>query len=101
MIISAWRSCRDLQGLEEMKGAGLLSSRIPANFNIPSPLMSDELTEDEDPITQLDLEELGSCAWRCVRRLGRIVLVPATHCENNTDQSFFECVDLLSQRAIP
>lgn len=50
---------RDLPGLEELRGAGLLSGRIPANFNIPSPLMSDELTEDEDPITQLDLEELG------------------------------------------
>lgn len=50
---------RDLPGLEELKGAGLLSGRIPANFNIPSPLMNDELTEDEDPITQMDLEELG------------------------------------------
>jgi len=50
---------RDLPGLEELKGAGLLSGRIPANFNIPSPLMSDELAEDEDPITQMDLEELG------------------------------------------
>lgn len=50
---------RDLPGLEELKGAGLLSGRIPANFNVPSPLMSDELTEDEDPITQMDLEELG------------------------------------------
>lgn len=53
---------RDLPGLEELKGAGLLSGRIPANFNIPSPLASDELTEDEDPITQLDLEELGLLA---------------------------------------
>ncbi|MFS8115874.1 SMC-Scp complex subunit ScpB [Rhizobium jaguaris] len=53
---------RDLPGLEELKGAGLLSGRIPSNFNIPSPLMSDELTEDEDPITQLDLEELGLLA---------------------------------------
>ncbi|MBB3389480.1 segregation and condensation protein B [Rhizobium sp. BK275] len=53
---------RDLPGLEELKGAGLLSGRIPANFNIPSPLMNDELTEDEDPITQLDLEELGLLA---------------------------------------
>jgi segregation and condensation protein B len=48
--------------LEELKGAGLLSGRIPANFNIPTPLMSDELREDEDPITQLDLEELGLLA---------------------------------------
>lgn len=53
---------RDLPGLEELKGTGLLSGRIPANFNIPSPLMNDELTEDEDPITQLDLEELGLLA---------------------------------------
>lgn len=50
---------RDLPGLEELKGAGLLSGRIPPNFNIPLPGMSDELQEDEDPITQLDLEELG------------------------------------------
>jgi segregation and condensation protein B len=50
---------RDLPGLEELKGAGLLSGRIPANFNIPLPFGSDDLTEDEDPITQLDLEELG------------------------------------------
>ena len=55
---------RDLPGLEELKGAGLLSGRIPANFNIPSPLMNDELTEDEDPITQMDLEELGLLAPR-------------------------------------
>ncbi|RUM05840.1 SMC-Scp complex subunit ScpB [Rhizobium chutanense] len=54
---------RDLPGLEELKGAGLLSGRIPANFNIPSP-MNDELTEDEDPITQMDLEELGLLAPR-------------------------------------
>ena len=53
---------RDLPGLEELKGAGLLSGRIPANFHIPSPLAGDELGEDEDPITQLDLEELGLLA---------------------------------------
>ena len=29
---------RDLPGLEELKGAGLLSGRIPANFNISMPL---------------------------------------------------------------
>lgn len=50
---------RDLPGLEELKGAGLLSGRIPSNFSIPSPLDEDDLGEDEDPITQLDLEELG------------------------------------------
>jgi len=50
---------RDLPGLEELKGAGLLSGRIPPGFQVPLPLGEDELAEDEDPITQLDLEELG------------------------------------------
>jgi segregation and condensation protein B len=50
---------RDLPGLEELKGAGLLSGRIPPGFAIPIPQNVDDLAEDEDPITQLDLEELG------------------------------------------
>lgn len=50
---------RDLPGLEELKGAGLLSGRIPPDFRIPIPTTADELDDDEDPITQLDLEELG------------------------------------------
>ncbi|OHV81714.1 SMC-Scp complex subunit ScpB [Rhizobium sp. LCM 4573] len=51
---------RDLPGLEELRGAGLLSGRIPPGFHIPVPSAgNDDLTEDEDPITQLDLEELG------------------------------------------
>jgi segregation and condensation protein B len=49
----------DLPGLEELKGAGLLSARIPANFRVPSPSDEGALDDDEDPITQLDLEELG------------------------------------------
>ena len=57
--IDSVEELRDLPGLEELKGAGLLSGRIPANFNIPLPMGHDELTEEEDPITQLDLEELG------------------------------------------
>lgn len=50
---------RDLPGMEELKAAGMLSGRVPANFNVPVPNLGDELSEDEDPITQLDLEELG------------------------------------------
>ena len=50
---------RDLPGLEELKGAGLLSSRVPSDFQVPLPPSDDELEEDEDPITQMDLEELG------------------------------------------
>ncbi|MBX3596181.1 MAG: SMC-Scp complex subunit ScpB [Rhizobiaceae bacterium] len=53
-------SIRDLPGIEELKGAGLLSSRMPSNFSIPLPPMDpDELTDDEDPLTDIDLEELG------------------------------------------
>jgi segregation and condensation protein B len=51
---------RDLPGIEELKGAGLLSARMPSNFAIPLPPADpDELTPDEDPLTDIDLEELG------------------------------------------
>jgi segregation and condensation protein B len=49
---------RDLPGLEELKAAGMLSGRIPPNLSVPMP-RDDEVGADEDPITQLDLEELG------------------------------------------
>ena len=50
---------RDLPGMDELKGAGLLSGRVPSNFQPPVPPANDDLAEDEDPITQMDLEELG------------------------------------------
>lgn len=51
---------RDLPGMEELKGAGLLSARMPSNFSIPLPPADpDLLTEDEDPLNDIDLEELG------------------------------------------
>jgi segregation and condensation protein B len=51
---------RDLPGMEELKGAGLLSTRMPTNFSMPQPPADpDELAEDEDPLTDIDLEELG------------------------------------------
>lgn len=51
---------RDLPGIEELKGAGLLSARMPSNFSVPLPPADpDALTEDEDPLTDIDLEELG------------------------------------------
>ena len=49
---------RDLPGIEELKAAGMLSGRIPANLAMPNP-RDEDLGADEDPITQLDLEELG------------------------------------------
>ena len=48
-----------MPGLEELKGAGLLAGRIPPNFHVPLPSGDDDFSENEDPITALDLEELG------------------------------------------
>jgi len=51
---------RDLPGMDELKGAGLLSPRMPSSFSVPMPQGDpDELSEDEDPLTDIDLEELG------------------------------------------
>ena len=51
---------RDLPGVDELKGAGLLSSRMPSNFAMPQPPSDpDLLSDDEDPLTDIDLEELG------------------------------------------
>jgi segregation and condensation protein B len=46
----------DLPGLEELKGAGLLSNRLPASFQIPLPHDGD-LRDDEDPLDPDDLGE--------------------------------------------
>ncbi len=56
---------RDLPGLEELRGAGLLSARIPSGFAVPVPNVDpDELTEDEEPLEDIDLEGLGLLAPR-------------------------------------
>nr|WP_245926802.1 SMC-Scp complex subunit ScpB [Breoghania corrubedonensis] len=46
---------RDLPGLEELRGAGLLDSAVPIDFLVPSPDDSDELKEDEDPLETGDM----------------------------------------------
>jgi segregation and condensation protein B len=50
---------RDLPGMDELKAAGMLTGRIPAGLSVPIPRSDEDLSSDEDPITQLDLEELG------------------------------------------
>lgn len=56
---------RDLPGIEELKGAGLLSTRMPSNFSVPLPPADpDAFAEDEEPLTDIDLEELGLLAPR-------------------------------------
>lgn len=49
-------SLADLPGLEELKGAGLLSNRLPPNMQVPLPF-DGPLREDEDPLDPADLGE--------------------------------------------
>jgi segregation and condensation protein B len=46
----------DLPGLEELKGSGLLDTRLPTGFNVPTPSDDPTLREDEDPLESGDLE---------------------------------------------
>jgi len=51
---------RDLPGLDELKGAGLLGARLPGGFSIPMPPADPhQLGDDEEPLTDVDLEALG------------------------------------------
>jgi segregation and condensation protein B len=47
-------SVKDLPGLGELKGAGLLDSNLPPGFSIPEPNDSPLLTPDEDPLDEAD-----------------------------------------------
>ena len=46
----------DLPGLEELKGAGLLDTRLPSGFDVPSPSDDPALRDDEEPLDAGDLE---------------------------------------------
>jgi len=46
----------DLPGLEELKGSGLLDSRLPPGFNVPMPSDDPALRDDEDPLELGDLD---------------------------------------------
>jgi len=46
----------DLPGLEELKGTGLLDSRLPTGFTVPTPSDDPELRDDEEPLEAGDLE---------------------------------------------
>ena len=48
----------DLPGLEELKGTGLLDSRLPSGFSVPTPSDDVALREDEDPLDAADSLEL-------------------------------------------
>ena len=55
---------RDLPGLEELKGTGLIDARLPAGFAIPLPTDDAALAADEDPLdgseAMDDLEPLNA-----------------------------------------
>src|ERR1700746_3132681 len=46
----------DLPGLEELKGTGMLDSRLPTGFSVPTPSDDPSLREDEEPLEPGDLE---------------------------------------------
>ena len=46
----------DLPGLEELKGTGLLDSRLPGGFSVPTPSDDPALREDEDPLEDGELD---------------------------------------------
>jgi segregation and condensation protein B len=48
----------DLPGLEELKGTGMLDTRLPTGFTVPSPSDDPTLREDEDPLEPGDDLEL-------------------------------------------
>src|SRR5215471_16573983 len=53
---SSLETLSDLPGLEELKGTGLLDSRLPTGFSVPTPSDDPALREDEDPLEPGDLE---------------------------------------------
>ncbi len=46
----------DLPGLEELKGAGLMDTRLPTGFDVPTPSDDPALRDDEEPLEPGDLE---------------------------------------------
>jgi segregation and condensation protein B len=49
-------SLGDLPGLEELKGTGLLDSRLPTGFTVPTPSDDPTLREDEEPLEPGELD---------------------------------------------
>jgi segregation and condensation protein B len=46
----------DLPGLDELRGTGLLDTRLPGGFSVPTPSDDPQLREDEDPLEPGDLD---------------------------------------------
>jgi len=51
---------RDMPGMDELRGAGLLSTRLPADLQLPTPPADPGVyADDEEQLSDIDLEELG------------------------------------------
>lgn len=53
-----FENIRDLPGLKELKGAGLLDGNLPPGFSIPKPDDSTLLSDEEDPLEDEEIEPL-------------------------------------------
>ena len=52
----ALEEIRDLPGMEELKGAGLIEGSLPTGFNVPMPSDDSTLRDDEEPLDPGDLD---------------------------------------------
>lgn len=53
---------KDLPGVKELKGAGLLDGHLPPGFAIPTPQDGTLLQDDEDPLEEEEMAELSPLA---------------------------------------
>ncbi|MGE3712875.1 MAG: SMC-Scp complex subunit ScpB, partial [Hyphomicrobiaceae bacterium] len=51
-------SVKDLPGLAELKGSGLLDANLPPDFKVPEPTDVADLMPDELPLDAADQEDL-------------------------------------------
>nr|WP_321444512.1 SMC-Scp complex subunit ScpB [uncultured Cohaesibacter sp.] len=55
-------SIKDLPGLEELKGAGMIDSALPPAFSMPRPDDNEDLADDEEPLDPDEAEALEAVA---------------------------------------
>ena len=67
----------DLPGLEELKGTGLLDSRLPSGFSVPTPSDDPALREDEDPLEPGDTGTAAGAGRRAGNERRGLELAPA------------------------
>jgi segregation and condensation protein B len=56
LVHFGFESIKDLPGLAELKGAGLLDASLPPDFKVPEPTDAAALMPDEDPLEEEDAQ---------------------------------------------